>query len=269
MLKAMSVEQRARAHDLLSAGLSQRGYLTAIAIMDLESILGAIESSRPFDRDPEQYFFSVFGTPSSDGAWGWRVEGHHVSLHFTVVDTSVVAGSPYFFGSNPAQVHSGPKGGLRVLREREDAARALVTALDQSQRAAAIIDDVAPSDILTETELNIDPILPVGVRAKELNVDQRALLMRVITAYTSVMADDIAAERISEIRDAGIGEIGFAWAGPIERGKQHYYRVQGPTFLIEYDNTQNNGNHVHSVWRDFTGDFGLDLLREHLQVAVH
>ena len=126
-----------------------------------------------------------------------------------------------------------------------------MTALDQSQRAAAIIDDVAPSDILTEAELNIDPILPVGVRAKELSVDQRALLMRLITAYTSVMADDIAAEQISEIRDAGIGEIEFAWAGPIERGKQHYYRVQGPTFLIEYDNTQGNGNHVHSVWRRY------------------
>ena len=265
----MSDAQRARAHDLLRAGLSQRGYLAATAIMDLETILREIESGGRLDRDPETYFFSVFGTPASDGAWGWRVEGHHVSLHFTIVDGSAIASSPYFFGSNPAQVRSGPKAGLRVLGEREDAARALVAALEESQRAAAVIDDEAPRDILTEADLDIDPLSPTGVRAGVLDAEQRALLLRVITAYTSVMPDDVAAERWAEIREAGADEIGFVWAGPTARGEQHYYRVQGPTFLIEYDNTQGNGNHVHSVWRDFTGDFGRDLLREHLQAAAH
>ncbi len=268
-IKAMTDAQRARAHDLLSAGLSQRGYLTATAIMDLETVLRALESGGRMDRDPETYFFSIFGAPSPDGAWSWRVEGHHLSLHFTIVDGTAVASSPYFFGSNPAQVRTGPKAGLRVLGEREDAARALVMALDRSQRTAAIIDDVAPDDILTGAELAIDPLSPVGVKAAALNPSQRDLLMRVIDAYTSIMADDIAAERMASIREAGLDEIGFVWAGPTDRGEQHYYRVQGPTFLIEYDNTQGGGNHVHSVWRDFTGDFGRDLLREHLQASAH
>ena len=268
-IKAMTDEQRARAHDMLSAGLSQRGYLTATAIMDLESVLAALETSGRLSRDPETYFFSVFGTPSSEGAWGWRVEGHHLSLHFTIVDGTAVASSPYFFGSNPAQIRSGPKAGLRVLREREDAARALIVALDPSQRAEAMIDAVAPDDIFTGAELTVDPLLPIGVKAAALSAGQRELLMSVIHAYTSVMADDIAAERNAGVHEAGIDDIVFAWAGPTERGEQHYYRVQGPTFLIEYDNTQGDGNHVHSVWRDFAGDFGRDLLREHLHASAH
>ena len=268
-IKAMTDAQRARAHDLLSAGLSQRGYLTATAIMDLEAVLRALENGGRMDRDPETYFFSIFGAPSRDGAWGWRVEGHHLSLHFTIVDGTAVASAPSFFGSNPAQVRTGAKAGLRVLGEREDAARALVMALDRSQRAAAIIDDVAPDDILTGAELAVDPLSPVGVKAATLTASQRELLMGVINAYTSIMADDVAAERMGSIREAGYDDIGFAWAGPTERGAQHYYRVQGPTFLIEYDSTQGGGNHVHSVWRDFTGDFGRDLLREHLQASAH
>ena len=268
-IRAMTDAQRAHAHDLLSAGLSQRGYLTATTIMDLETILRALESGGRFDRDPELYFFSIFGTPSTEDAWGWRVEGHHLSLHFTIVDGRAVASSPSFLGANPAQVRTGPKAGLRVLREREDAARALVMALDSSQRASAVILDVAPDDILTEAELAVDPLSPVGVKAAALNPNQRELLMGVIDAYTSMMAEDIAAERIAAIHEAGVDEIGFAWAGAIERGEQHYYRVQGPTFLIEYDNTQGGGNHIHSVWRDFTGDFGRDLLRDHLQASAH
>jgi hypothetical protein len=265
----MTDEQRAHAHDLLGAGLSQRGYLTATTIMDLEGVLRELENGGRFDRNPELYFFSIFGTPGPTGAWGWRVEGHHMSLHFTVVDGTAVASSPYFFGSNPAQVRSGPKAGLRALREREDSARALVTALDASQRTTAIIEDVAPDDIVTGAELTVDPLSPVGVKASALNAGQRDLLMGIIDSYTSVMADDIAAERMAKIRDAGLDDIGFAWAGPTARGEQHYYRVQGPTFLIEYDSTQGGGNHVHSVWRDFTNDFGRDLLREHLQAANH
>ena len=268
-VRDMTDEQRARAHDLLSAGLSQRGYLTATTIMDLEGVLRELESGGRFDRSPELYFFSIFGTPGSDDAWGWRVEGHHMSLHFTIANGTAVAGSPYFFGSNPAQVRSGPKAGLRALREREDAARALVMALDGSQRTAAIIDDVAPDDILTGAKLTIDPLSPVGVKASALDAGQRDLLRRVIDAYTSIMADDIAAEQMAKIREVGLDDVGFVWAGPTARGEQHYYRIQGPTFLIEYDSTQGGGNHVHSVWRDFTNDFGRDLLREHLQAADH
>ena len=268
-LRDMTDEQRARAHDLLSSGLSQRGYLTATTVMDLEAVLSDIENGGRFDRSPELYFFSIFGTPGSNGAWAWRVEGHHMSLHFTVLNGKAVASSPNFFGSNPAQVRSGPKAGLRTLREREESARALVKALNASQRSTAIVAPEAPDDIITGAELTIDPLSPVGIKASALTGNQRELLMGIIDSYTSIMANDIASERMAEIQGAGIDEIGFAWAGGIDRGDQHYYRVQGPTFLIEYDSTQGGGNHVHAVWRDFEDDFGRDLLREHLAGNDH
>jgi hypothetical protein len=266
-IKEMSEPQRALARELLKSGLSQRGYATATSIMDLETILKALEENGQLVRDPERYFFSVFGTPAGKGAWGWRVDGHHVSLHFTIVDGLVASGTPTFFGTNPAEVRSGPKQGLRILAPEEDAGRALLQALDPAQRGKAVINQTAPGDIVTMNKVPIEPLQPAGVVAGELSAAQRELLMRVIDAYTSLMASDIAADRMSKIRKAGLDKIGFAWAGEGERGKKHYYRVQGPTFLIEYDNTQNDANHVHSVWRDFDGDFGRDLLRDHVRSA--
>jgi hypothetical protein len=275
----MTEPQRKLAHGMLQAGLSQRGYLTATAIMDLETVLDAVESAarqanpsgrgNQLVRDPVRYFFSVFGTPSPRGAWGWRVEGHHVSLNFTVINGNLIASSPAFFGSNPAEVQEGPKKGLRILAAQEDSARALLMALDESQRAKAVFAAAAPNDIATMNTVDIKPLSPDGIMAAALTPAQRQLLMSVIDAYASAMATDIAAERLDKIRKAGVEKIAFAWAGEAERGKRHYYRVQGPTFLIEYDNTQNNANHIHSVWRDFEGDFGRDLLREHLKAVAH
>jgi hypothetical protein len=192
-----------------------------------------------------------------------------VSLNFTVVNGTMVAATPQFFGSNPAEVREGPKKGLRILAEEEDSGRALLMALNQSQRAKAVINATAPGDIVTHNLVKIDPLAPPGVSAAELQPAQRDLLMHVIDAYASAMAPDIAADRLEKIRQAGIEKVGFAWAGEAERGKKHYYRVQGPTFLIEFDNTQNDGNHIHSVWRDFNGDFGRDLLREHVNGVAH
>ena len=279
-IKAMNESQRKLAHDLLKAGLSQRGYLTASQIMDLESTLGVIEAAQraaattpgrgnPMVRDPEKYFVSVFGTPSTKDTWGWRVEGHHVSLQFTVVNGTLVGGAPTFFGSNPAEVREGPRKGLRILGAEEDAARALVTALDANQRTKAIINTTAPNDMVTMNKVDITPLSPVGITADALNANQRELLLKLIDVYTGYMAADIAADRTTKLKKAGVEKIGFAWAGPVERGQKHYYRVQGPTFLIEYDNTQNDGNHIHSVWRDFDGDFGRDLLREHVKSTPH
>ena len=264
---AMSQPQRALARELLKTGLSARGYMTSTSIMDLETILRALEPNGSMVRDPERYFFSVFGTPSATGTWGWRVEGHHVSLHFTMLDGVVIGGAPTFFGTNPAEIRSGPRQGERILGAQEEAARALVQALDSQQRAKAVFDTTAPGDILTMNRLPIQPLAPAGVLSRELTPAQRDLLMRLVEAYTSLMAPDIAAARTSALQTAGVEQIGFAWAGDTERGKKHYYRVQGPTFLIEYDNTQNDGNHVHSVWRDFAGDFGLDVLRAHVKAA--
>jgi hypothetical protein len=275
-LKTMSADQKKAAQDLLKAGLSQRGYLTATAIMDLETVLAAIEAAQGvkmpegrLGRDPELYFFSIFGEPSTRRTWGFRVEGHHVSLNFTLVNGTLLATSPSFFGTNPAEVREGPKKGLRILGAQEDTARALLESLDEAQRRKAIIEGVAPNDIVTFNKVAATPLSPVGIAASELTPTQRDLMMKTIDVYAGAMAQDIAAERLSKLKKAGIEKITFAWAGETERGKKHYYRVQGPTFLIEYDNTQNDGNHVHSVWRDFDGDFGMDLLREHLKNHTH
>ena len=280
LIRDMTSAQRALAHELLKAGLSQRGYMTATEIMDLENVLGAIEASqrrqgtsaeaaRAMERNPEKYFFSIFGTPAAKDTWGWRVEGHHVSLHFTVVNGTLVAAAPTFFGSNPAEVRDGPKKGLRLLGAEEDAARALLESLDAPQRATAIVKTDAPGDLLTMANVKIDPLKPEGIAASAMNPTQRALLTKLIDVYAGYMAADVAAARIERMKKAGEEKVAFAWAGPVERGHQHYYRVQGPTFLIEYDNTQNDGNHIHSVWRDFDGDFGQDLLREHLRSTPH
>jgi hypothetical protein len=276
LLRDMTPTQRLRAHDLIKAALSQRGYLTATSIMDLETTLGDIErqarqggrGAENMERDPVKYFISIFGTPSAKDPWGWRVEGHHVSLHLTVVNGKI-ASSPQFFGSNPAEVKDGPKKGLRILGDQEDAGRALLMALDAPQRAKAVIQNVALNEIVTTNKLDISPLSPLGITAADMTPQQRDLLMKVIDIYVSKMAEDIAAERTAKLKQAGIEKIAFAWAGEAERGKKHYYRIQGPTFLIEHDNSQNDGNHVHSIWRDFNGDFGRDLLREHIASVPH
>ena len=195
-IKEMSEAQRKAAHALLKASLSQRGYMTASSIMDLETVLGALEAAQraaaaqpprgtPIVRDSERYFFSVFGTPSTKDTWGWRIEGHHVSLHFTVVNGGLTA-SPSFFGSNPAEVREGPKKGLRILGIEEDAARALLESLDASQKTTAIFNATAPGDMLTMNNLKIEPLSPAGISAGSLNDKQRDLLMKLIDVYAQL-----------------------------------------------------------------------------------
>lgn len=275
-MKAMTEPQRKLAHDLLKTGLSQRGYATATAIMALEDVLHEIESAagdpnaggRRFARNPLEYYVTVFGTPAAKGAWGWRLEGHHVSLHFMVNDGTLVASSPTFFGSNPAEVREGPKKGTRVLGAQEDASYALLNALTDEQKKTAILQNVAPNEIVTTNKVAVDPLSPVGLTAGDMTAAQRDLLMKLIDVYTGYMTADLASERTAKLQKAGVEKIAFAWAGPIEKGQKHYYRIQGPTFLVELDNSQNDGNHIHSVWRDFNGDFGRDVLREHV-AAFH
>jgi len=268
-IKDMNESQRALAHELLKTGLSARGYLTATSIMELEKVLRAIEGGVRMARDHEAYLFSVFGTPGDKQAWGWRFEGHHLSVRFDVVGAKLTASSPAFFGSNPAEVRDGPQKGTRVLGAEEDAGRALLDSLDATERATAILPIEAPGDILTTTKVTVDPLSPIGIKASALTKPQRDLLMSLIDVYAGLMASEVAAERMDRLKKAGLDNIAFAWAGETEKGKKHYYRLQGPTFLVEYDNTQNDGNHIHSVWRDFNGDFGRDLLREHLKSNPH
>ena len=269
-LKELDAKQRQLAQDFLKTGLSQRGYLKATAIMDLETILREIEGGRGQNvRDPELYYFSVFGEPAAKGRWGWRVEGHHLSLNFTVVNGTMVATTPAFMGTNPAEVREGPRRGLRVLKAEEDLARDLLGSLDEAQRKAAIFEATAPKDIITMNAKQVDPLAPAGIAAGRLNARQQELLKKLIEEYIGNMPGDLAAERTEKLRRAGFEKIHFAWAGSTERNQPHYYRLQGPTFLVEYDNTQNNANHIHAAWRDFAGDFGRDLLREHYRAAPH
>lgn len=272
MIKDMNETQRRLAHDLLRSGLSARGYLKVTSIIELEDILKAIETGGRMARNKEEYYLTIFGTPGSTGRWGWRFEGHHISARFAVVEGAMradVSTSPMFLGSNPAEVRDGDKKGTRVLADEEDAARALLVALPPDLQKQAIVNAVAPSDIITMNKNDITPLQDRGVAYAALPSAQQALLIRLIEVYTGNMEADLAAERLARIRGGGVDKIKFAWLGEIEKGKKHYYSVQGPTFLIEYDNTQNDGNHIHSVWRDFNGDFGRDILREHLKEVVH
>lgn len=266
-LKMLDAAGRERAHALVRTGLSQRGYLAATTIIDLENVLRAMEMRDM--RDPELYFVSIFGTPGGAAPWGWRFEGHHLSLNFTVAGGRPVAWAPAFFGANPAEVRTGDlMKGARPLADVEDLARALVTALDDAQRKVAIFAADAPRDIVTAANQQVSPLEPVGIAARELRANQREMLTRVIDAYLDRMAPGIASARRQALMPS-MDEVRFGWAGVTERGGPHYYRIQGPTFLIEYDNVQNGNNHIHSVWRDFAGDFGRDLLREHYAEYAH
>jgi hypothetical protein len=225
----------------------------------------------PVVRDPELYYMTVFGDPSTKGAWGWRLEGHHVSLRFAIDNgRMLVSSTPQFLGSNPAEVPYGygPYTGLRVLAAQEDAARALVLALDSKQQAIAIVAP-KPRGFASGTTVKFDPQTPVGLAVAQMSSKHRDMLMKLIDSYASIMPADIAAERMARIKAAGIDKIMFAWSGATEKGQQYQYQVQGPTFLIEHNNTQNNGNHIHAVWRDFNGDFGRDVLAEHMAALPH
>jgi TonB family protein len=268
-IKEMDAKQRDLAHALIKTGLSQRGHQKAHDIMNkLELVLRAMEKD-PVRRDPENYLFSVFGTPDAKGTWGWRVEGHHLSLNFTVVNGKMTATSPMAFATNPAEVREGEFKGLRVLSGEEDHARALLKALDEKQRAVAVYEPKAPPDIFTLAKNDISPLTPPGLKASEMTSAQFAMLEKLVNEYAANVAPELAAERMKQFKSAKRDQITFAWAGGMERGEGHYYRVQTPAFLIEYDNTQNNNNHIHSVWRDFKSDFGRDWLREHYKSTPH
>ena len=263
-LKQMTQEQRHLAQALLSSGLSQQGYTKAVSIMSLEEVLRILELGVGTNvRDPEQYFFSIFGTPTETGTWGFRVEGHHLAQNWTIVNGKV-AGSPSFYGTNPAEVRTGPRKGFRVLGAEEDKGRELLMSLTAEQKKVAVVSETAYKDIFTMADRKAAlKGQPNGLSAAKLNSAQKKLLQNVLEEYAYNMPDQIAQARLEQIKKAG-SNINFAWAGVAERGGPHYYRLQGPTFLVEFDNTQNNNNHVHSVWRDFAGDFGYDMLGDHM-----
>jgi len=265
-LREMTSAQKHLADALLSAGLSQQGVITAHTVMSLEQVLKDTEKGTGPERDPEKYYVSIFGEPSGQGTWGYRFEGHHVALNWTIVNGRI-ASSPNFFGANPAEIKQGPRAGLRALMREEDLGRELVQALDPSQRAMAIVEKTAYQDILTSDSRKAALSgQPNGIPFAKLTAPQKEILTQLVSEYASNFPAPIADFRMEQMRKTE-ANLYFAWAGGILRGEKHYYRVQTPAFLIEYDNTQDDANHIHSVWRDFDGDFGLDLLAQHYQAA--
>ena len=268
--KQMSAEQERLADSLLGTGLSRQGFVKAMTVMSLEGILRVLEKDTAGRRDRELYYFTVFGSPSPTGTWGWSAEGHHLSLNYTIKDGRLVSASPTFFGANPHEVREGDRKGLRTLEREEGLARKLVRLLTQDQQKQAIVADVAYKDILTvaETRAKLEG-QPEGLPASEMSEEQLDVLMDLIAEYAHNMPPEIAAERMKEALATPPGKLYFAWAGSVEPGVGDYYRVQSPAFLIEYDNTQNENNHSHSVWRDFEGDFGFDVLAWHHRRHEH
>jgi hypothetical protein len=262
--------QRRLADALLSSGLSKAGFGKAVTIMSLEDVLRRAENDTVGRRDPMRYHVSIFGKPAADGAWGWRVEGHHLSVNYTIKDGHVVGASPSFFGSNPHEVREGPRSGLRVLSREEDLARKLAKSLNAEQLKAAVVDQTAYRDVLTayQTRAKLED-QPPGLQASKLTSQQYDMLVAVLEEYAYNMPTEVAEKRMKQVRDTPKDKLLFAWAGSIEPGQGDYYRIQSPAFLVEYDNTQNKNNHSHSVWRDFNGDFGFDVLAMHHRLFDH
>jgi hypothetical protein len=265
-LKALDATSRDAVHALLRTALSASGYRKVVNIIELELVLREIEMFGAM-RDPERYHLTIYGTPGRTAAWGWRFEGHHLSLNFTLAGDRWAVDAPSFFGANPATVASGARAGLRALAAEEDEARALLESLSDAQRGAAVFDSRTYGDIVTTHAPRVEPLYGVGIPAAQLTEAQRAQLAKLIDVYAATFEPALAEARRMRVRERGFENVRFGWAGSTARGRPHYYRVQGPTFLIEYDASQGGGNHVHTVWRDFTGDFGRDLLREHYQAA--
>jgi hypothetical protein len=263
-LKEMDSSQQKLALALLASGLSPDGYGKAVKIMSHEKILGQMEGAGGRHlRDPHLYYVAFFGTPSDEPSWAWRIEGHHLSVNFSITSDSKIAPTPHFMGVNPARVFKGPHAGLRILRAEEDTARTLLTSFDAKRIARAVVDSEAPADIITRWEPRVKPEEPVGLPLQEMTEDQAQSLMDLVSVYITRMPDEVADIQMNRIEKGGRGYIHFAWAGSAVAGEPHYYRVHGPSFLVEYDNTQNNANHIHTVWRDFTTDWGDDLLESH------
>lgn len=265
-LKQMTPATREAAVRLLRSTLSLRGAQKVDAIVALEEVLRAVEGWS--GRDSGLYYVTVFGDPAERGAWGWRYEGHHLSLNWTLKDGRVVGSSPQFLGANPAEVRSGPQRGGRALALEEDLARSLVASLGPAQRARAVLAPRAPADIVTGSAREAAVLEARGLPWTELDAEKQGFLLSLLQEYASTQAPAVAEARLARVRSE-LASVVFAWMGGLRQGEGHYYRVQGSSFLVEYDNTQNGANHIHSVWREFHGDWGKDLLSEHYRSAPH
>ena len=266
-LRDMDPKQRELAHALMATGLTDQSYRQAKLIIEHENVLGPLEKEQgmvTFVRDPELYYFTVFGEPGGQDPWGWRVEGHHVCLNYSIWGDKVISMTPFFFGSNPAEVRKGDKTGLRILGAREDLAFELMESLDAGQRAKATIYDEAPLDILTYNSSKVSLPREEGLPGSRMSGTQKEMMLSLIAEYVNQVRSDLAQEKLGALREQGVDNIHLAWAGPVDKNQAHYYRLHGGNFVVEFDNRQDGANHIHSVWRDIENDFASDVLREHL-----
>jgi hypothetical protein len=263
----MNDAQRSAARDVLRSALSSRGMLKAEGIMALDAVLRDLEKASGGDgasRDPLSYTMALYGNPGQV-PWGWKIEGHHLSLNFTVAMDDAVSSSPAFMGAHPTRISRGPQAGLRVLALEEDLGRQLARSLGEAQKKDGILAGEVPREILTMPGRSLDTAPPVGLLYSSMTSAQQAMTMQLIEEYAYNLRHDLATTEMERIHKAGLDRVRFAWAGDVEPGRPHYYRISGPTFVIEYDNTQNNADHVHTVWHDRERDFGKDLLKQHYE----
>lgn len=264
-------KQKNAAISLLRASLSDQGYQKVRGIIELETVLKALEKRAPADnyRDPLNYHLSIFGEPSSSKEWGWRFEGHHISLNFSSLQGVLVSSTPSFFGSNPGIVPTGDKKGTQVLKKEMELGFLLVNSLNEGQLKKTRFADKAPSEIITGNSRKASLLSPSGIKFRELNAVQKKIFMQLLDVYIRNYTSEFSKKFLANIQKSGIDDLHFAWAGSLKPESGHYYRIQGKALLIEYDNTQNNSNHVHTVVRDLTNDFGEDVLKGHYQKQDH
>ena len=269
-LRELNKDQHNAAMELLRTALSDPGFKKTTSIIKLEAVLREVENASPDYRDPGKYYFSIFGDPK-DSIWGWRLEGHHISFNFSSQNNELVSGTPGFLGANPAVVLSGPEKGLQILKDETESGFAFLNSLDAKQKEKAIITSTAPADIITGNSRKAMINDPQGILYSELNSGQQKIFMQLLSLYVNRYKRPFAMQMIKDIEAGGLSKLQFAWAGAQQPGlgNKHYYRIQGPTIIIEYDNTQNNANHVHTVIRDLKNDFGGDQLLEHYKSHKH
>lgn len=267
LLKDLNQQQKELTYILLRDHLSEAGFKKILSIIDLENVLVEMGQDKDF-RDPDKYFVAIYGDPAKDKLWAWSFEGHHLSLNFTISDKKVSM-TPRFIGANPATIAVGKRKGERPLAKEEDMGFQLLNSMDSNQRLKTIFNTKSYFEIVTSNATEVGPLRPVGIKYSELKKSQQEHLLELIQVYLSAMPEDIAAKRLEEIEKEKLSEIRFGWAGATTFGKGHYYRIQGQSFLIEFDNTINKANHIHTVWRDFDGDFGKDVIKEHYLEQSH
>jgi hypothetical protein len=260
-LRDLSDADKQRAHALIASGLSESGYSQALDIMSLEEVLYLLEEGeremRRERRHPGKYYLSIFGTPANEGSWGWRVEGHHLSLNYTITNGKIVSSTPEFYGANPGLIDAGPERSIRVLGTEEDLARQILKLCNEEQQKLAWIAKEAPDDLRGGGELQPVVTKAQGLPVAKMSADQKKLFQELLAEYLKNMPADVEKSRRDRINQSGLDNTYFAWWGSGERNERHYYVIQGETFIIEYNNTQNSANHVHSMWRNIDGDFNI------------